>query len=207
MRHEAREQRGARRPADGTGAIGLLKDDAPTYDAVSSVSDPLNINLGIGLIVNPVPDYFAKHDHDFVSPNIPNPAAAQVTYHFDTPTIVDSIRIIQHVNGVTRLEGFVGNSPDQLTSIGQVFGTKGDVTGGWSFTEFESDVFDFNSVMAGTYFRFVVTKTTLADGWALHRAIPIEMAAPSVPDTCSSLLLFCISLTGLAGLRRRFARK
>jgi hypothetical protein len=55
-------------------------------------------------------------------------------------TVVDQIEIIQHQNGITKIEAFVGDSVGSLTSIGSIFGPDGDVTGSSVFTETQSSV-------------------------------------------------------------------
>ena len=40
---------------------------------------------------------------------------ATVTYHFDRPTIVNQLEIIEHYNGTSKVEGFVGNERDMLS--------------------------------------------------------------------------------------------
>src|SRR5260370_40064760 len=121
----------------------------PVSDNVWSVSAPpfpLTVNLGIGFLVNPafaLPEAFTLHDHVYVASNIPDPTRAVVTYLFDQRVVVDKIKVIQHTNGITRIEGFVGDTPGSLTSIGAVFGPSGDVTGGFVFTEGQPYLFDF----------------------------------------------------------------
>lgn len=136
---------------------------------------PFRYAIGIGHIISPQGvgwTGFTLHDHNYTAANIPNPARAVVTYHFDQSTVVSQLEIIQHANGVTRVEGFVGDSIETLASIGNVFGPAGDVTGEGILPDGASHVFDFNNTIPGTCFRFEITKTSLADGFAIYRAYP-----------------------------------
>jgi len=149
----------------------------PLNDNVWSMSVPpypLDVDMGIGnLVREPVTtEAFSLHDHGYIDPHIPNPTQAIVTYQFEQPTVIDQVEIIQHANGVSQIEGYVGDSVGSLTSIGSIFGPLGDVTGSNVFAEGSSYVFDFNNVTPGRVFQFVVRKTSLANGWALYRAFP-----------------------------------
>ena len=158
-------------------------DDAgshPFYSNIWGISGPpypIDVTSGIGNILNPVvtlviPNEFARHDHVYSAAHVPDPTRAVVTYEFATSTVVDQLEVIQHRNGITQIEGFVGNSLSTLNSIGTIFGPSGDVTVGNFFPEGVSEVFDFNNTVAGTFFQFVVTKTNLFNGWATYRAFP-----------------------------------
>ncbi len=89
----------------------------------------LDVNLGVGIIVNPVfvipppgyvgTNYFPLHQDSFspapyVSAYVPDPENSSVVFQFDQATIVSGIEIVQHVNGVTQLNGKIGTS---LTSL------------------------------------------------------------------------------------------
>jgi hypothetical protein len=86
-----------------------------------------------------------------------------------------------HANGISIIEGFVGNSLGDLESIGVVTGTLGALRGDVQFTELDLNDFYFNSTKSGTIFQFVVRETTLENGWANYHAIPFFTPA-SVPD-------------------------
>ena len=138
---------------------------------------PFNTGLGIGYIVNPnlpagVTD-FVLHDHVYLAPNIPDPARAQVRYEFNTAVVVTGVLIMQHANGISRVEGFAGNSSSSLTSAGSVFGTLGDVTGAQVFVDFMLDTFTFTNPVAGKIFDVVIRKTSLGNGWANFRIVPL----------------------------------
>jgi hypothetical protein len=178
-------------------------------------SDPLDYSVGIGKILDPViqrgpypypmwhGDY-ALHSHAYVAPYVPDPAVAWVLYQFDVPIVVNRLNMIEHSNGVTQVEGFAGNSPGSLASIGSVFGPLGDVTGngepcfdgvlraGCAFYEGQPYSFEFNNTtVSGTYFMFVVRKTSLSDGFALYRGgpdFPLESVVLPTPEPATMLL-------------------
>lgn len=161
----------------------------PVFDGVWSVSTPphpLATNSGIGYIINStyVLDEaldVTVHDHQYESPFIPDTNRAVITYFFDQPAVVKSVRVIQHGNGVTKLEGFVGNSVDAMTSIGSVFGDRGDITGSYVFTEGEASVFTFTNSQPALYFRFIIRKTSLGYGYALYRAFLRDATDTVIP--------------------------
>jgi hypothetical protein len=178
--------------------------EPPAHSSGNIVSDPLDINAGIGFILNPAccTSYsdFALHSHVYVGANTPDPLVALVLYRFDVPMIVSQLELIQHANGITRVEGFAGNSPGSLVSIGNVFGPLGDVTGASVFGEMQPYTFDFNNTsVSGTYFEFVVTKTSLSDGWANYRAFPL-FSDTAVPEPATWLLVG-LALAGIAVVR------
>ncbi|MBL9175005.1 MAG: thrombospondin type 3 repeat-containing protein, partial [Verrucomicrobiales bacterium] len=141
--------------------------------SVSAPPFPFVAESGIGYLISTTyPTQLAIHDHQYVAPNVPDPARAVITYVFDEPVTVDQVEVMQHGNGITQFEGLVGNSLASLTSIGTVIGSHGDVTGTAVFTEGESDIFDFNNTTPGRVFRLVITKTSLEDGYASYRIFP-----------------------------------
>ncbi len=182
----------------------------PVLDDVWSVTAPpypLDVNSGIGNLVNPdesfvpmVVESFSMHEHNFdgqpdifIAEHTPDPTRAVVTYTFDTPTVVDQLEIIQHTNGVTRVEGYVGDSVDSLTSIGSIFGPDGDATGEFHFAETESYVFDFDNATAGRVFQFIIRKASHTRGYAAYRAFPRDSDgvryAAAVPEPSTLILL------------------
>lgn len=184
----------------------------PVWHGVYSVSAPIDTSLGIGNILNPGPfaaNAFTLHDHVYVSPYVPDPARAVVTYVFDFPVTVSELEVVQHANGITQVEGFVGNSLGSLSSIGSVFGPDGDVSGYGYFAEGQDYVFDFNNTTAGTVFQFVVRKTNVGNGWANYRAFPrgehgvrFEPQTRAVPEPQEWVLLSGVGLLGFAVWRR-----
>jgi hypothetical protein len=131
-----------------------------------SVTAPIDISTGIGLLLNPSIPFYGLHSHLYDSPNIPHNAV--VTFGFSEPAVVDSLLVSQHTNGLTRIEGFVGNELSSMNSIGNNFGPDGDVEASGYFSERSNYVFDFNNTTAGLYYQFVITKTSLADGYAAY---------------------------------------
>ncbi|MBL9175144.1 MAG: thrombospondin type 3 repeat-containing protein [Verrucomicrobiales bacterium] len=156
--------------------------DTPSYpvndDAWSVTAPPFPFNdaLGIGWLINPSePELYSllpMIDHVYVAQNVPDPSRSVVTFTFDHPVVVDQLELIQHQNGITQIEGLVGDSPDALTSIGTVFGLRGDITGASRFPEGEHDLFVFNNTLAGTVFRMQIRKTSFDAGWANYRTYP-----------------------------------
>ncbi len=189
---------------------------------------PLNVNSGIGYLINPdesfvpmVAENFSMHEHGFPNnarppvmraPHIPDPTRAVVTYTFNAPTVVDQLEINQHTNGITRVEGFVGDSLDSLISIGSIFGPDDDVTGLEYFSETQSYVFDFNNEMPGEIFQFVIRKTSHWSGYAAYRAFPRDAegtryaAAQVIPEPTSMITWSLIGLTFGVGYWRRRKR-
>lgn len=109
----------------------------------------------------------------YVATNVPNPVFATVTYRFDQPARVSGVEIVQHVNGITQVEGFLGNSLPATTSLGAVFGPSGDVTTGFVAGEAQSQIFPFiNTTAVGTYFQLVVRKTVHPVAFANYRIFP-----------------------------------
>ncbi len=187
--------------------------------SVGTLSQPMDVNLGIGNLINPdesfvpmVVESFSMHEHNFdgqpdilIAPHTPDPTRAVVTYTFDSPTVVDQLEIIQHTNGITRVEGFVGESVDSLTSIGSIFGPDGDATGAFHFAETQSYVFDFNNATAGSIFQFVIRKTSIDVGYAAYRAFPLDSdgaryaaAAGEVPEPSTLIIWSLLGATFLA---------
>jgi len=182
----------------------------PLDDGVWSVTAPpypLNIDTGIGRIINPTSGWkFSLHDHVYSSPHVPNPARAVVTYEFNQPAVVDQVEIIQHANGITSIEGFVGDAPGSLVSIGSIFGPDGDVTGWHYFGEHQSYVFDFNNALPGRYFQIVIRKTAVPDGYASYQVYPRDAngaAFEPIPEPAS----LAVMLGGIHLLLKRRRRR
>ncbi|HEX9047549.1 MAG TPA: hypothetical protein VF988_11025, partial [Verrucomicrobiae bacterium] len=130
-------------------------------------------NFGIGHLIDPAPivvGAFTLHDHVYTDSYVPDPTRAVVTYTFTNPVVVQDVDVIEHANGITRIEGFVGDSEDALVSIGAVFGPAGDTT--TPFSEGQAYTFHFTNNTAGKVFRFVIRKTVINNGYALYRAYP-----------------------------------
>jgi hypothetical protein len=150
---------------------------------------PLDVTLGIGNLVADEnqseiqSNIFTLHDALTYGNHVPDPRRAVVTYEFDQPTVIDQVEIIQHANGITRIEGFVGGSLGSLVSVGSIFGPDGDVTGTALFTEGEQTVFDFDNLIAGTFFQFIIRKTSFGTGFASYRAYPRDQAGNRVPPS------------------------
>ena len=138
-------------------------------------------HIGIGYVVEPEPFHriwspadFTMHDHHG-RPGEPDPNRAVITYRFDKPARVVDVLLIQHTNGVTQIEGFVGENENAMESIGKSTST----TVGANlplqdrrFVDGSRDVFAFPKTRQGRLFRIVITKTSGTSGYALYRAYP-----------------------------------
>ena len=175
----------------------------PVWDSTWTVSAPpypLDVATGIGWIISdaaPVAAYFALHDHVYVAPNVPDPARAVVTYRFNAPTLVDQIQMIQHNNGIWKIDGYVGDSIAALAPIGSATVPQPTV-------EFEASTFYFYNSVAGTYFRFIITGTDISGGYACYRAFPADVNGQRfAPIPEPGLLSLLAAGACLALLRRR----
>src|SRR5262249_46793949 len=115
---------------------------------------------------------FSMHDRRSVGPHVPDEKLANVTYTFSSPVEVSEVKLIQHTNGVTQIEGYAGDPIDTLTSIGKTWSTIGDMTGNTVFNERQVDSFKFPKSGKGKFFKFVVRKTSFPNGYAFYRAFP-----------------------------------
>lgn len=183
----------------GTALGGILAVTAPPY--------PIDISSGAGWVINPAIPFFSIHSHIYDAPNTPTNAV--ITFGFSEPTVVDSLLVNQHANGITKIAGFVGNSLASLNPIGDIFGLNGDVVGANYFTERSNYLFDFNNTSAGLYYQFVITKTSLENGYAAYSLNPLDSngiaftaAATPAPEP-SVYLLATIGIFGLGLYRNR----
>lgn len=132
---------------------------------------PFDTASGIGYLVSPEPiTQVTLHDHVYADSYVPDPSRAVVTYEFEAPVTVAGIEVVQHSNGITEIEGFAGDSLESLTSVGSVYSPAGQRT----FTEGETSIFTFTAPAPGKYFRFVIRRTSLEDGYAAYRAYPLK---------------------------------
>ena len=188
---------------------GISRPFTDNVWTVSAPPFPLVTNSGIGYIVNSTV-YFTPppgepdlqdttfHDHAYIAPHIPDATRSTATYQFDRPTAVAEVEIIQHLHGITEVEGFIGESLDSLTSIGSVFGPSGDFTtssGRTVFNEAEPYVFEFDNARAATFFRLVVRKTNLSNGYAAYRAFPRDATRQRIPPANQPGLLMSIQVS------------
>lgn len=174
--------------------------------AVTAPPFPFDVGLGIGLIVDPAPAviqaWYAMHDHAYVAPHVPEPTHATVDYEFRWPVAVTSLEIVQHENGISKVETFVGGSFASMTSLGETFGPSGDVEALAAFAEFETQVFQLPAAACGTHFRVVIRKTTHVDGWANYRIYPRDASGTRIPSASApnALTLIASSTSSSAGI-------
>jgi hypothetical protein len=137
--------------------------------------------IGIGYIVEPEPFQrswseadFVMHDHMYISPGVPDPKRANVTYRFSKPARIGEILIVQHGNGIGQIEGFIGNDERSMKSIGHANSTLGAnlPAKNGTFAEGFRDLFRFERRGEGRLFRIVITQTPLPNGYAFYRAYP-----------------------------------
>jgi hypothetical protein len=95
--------------------------DGPSWSSNQNVwteSFPIkDVNqIGIGYVVEPEPFHrswseadFVMHDHMYISPGVPDPSRANITFRFSKPAKIGEVLIIQHANGIGQIEGFIGN--------------------------------------------------------------------------------------------------
>jgi hypothetical protein len=165
----------------------------PSYDNIWTVTVPpfpFNTNGGIGILMNPtwVPiddnQDFALHQNNdlqpsplYVAPNVPDPTAAIITYTFDQAEVISGVEIVQHLNGITEVEGFLGDSTNTLISLGSVFGPSGDITNGTPVVPSDGtlQLFNFgNTNVSGTVLRIIIRKTSYPTAFATHRIYPLN---------------------------------
>lgn len=177
---------------------GVYAVNAPPY--------PLDVNSGIGNLVR-TQSYgayaeFALHDHVYSAPQFPDASRAVVDFEFRWPVAVFGVEIIQHTNGVTKIEGLGGDALSSLVSVGQAFGPAGDISGFNLIPEFESHTFLLPAPACGTRFRVVVRKTSFVNGWATYRFFPLDAAGVRIAAASSppALAVAVASASSAGGL-------
>ena len=160
--------------------------DGPSWSSNQNVwteSFPIrDVNqIGIGYVVEPEPFHrswseadFVMHDHMYISPGVPDPRRANITFRFSKPAKIGEVLIIQHENGIGQIEGFIGNDEKNMKSLGRAHSTLGadlPLKNG-AFVDGYRDLFKFERSGEGRLFRIVITKTPLPNGYAFFRAYP-----------------------------------
>ncbi len=166
---------------------------SPNAQAVPSIvsvaSGPQDGSPNISLLTDPTCcEGFALHDHGYFAPNIPDPDRGYVVIAFNQPVMVTGLTMIQHSNGITKLSVLAGESIASLVPTASAISSYGDVVGSGVFPNASPDTFTFSSPSVGTIQKFLITKTSLSDGYASFRWYLDFQAAP-VPEPGSILLL------------------
>jgi hypothetical protein len=169
--------------------------DSLSFDderGAGAVVRPAGTNVYLLHNSSPGPTAYAGH--------APDPQRARVTYTFDRPVAVAEVELIVHRNGITRLEGFAGDDPGSLVSLGEAT-TPGAARGKPYEAEKSSHVFRFDParLRPGRCFRFIVRETALADGYANYQAFPrladaTRVVAKRIPEAWTH---FCQALLNL----------
>jgi hypothetical protein len=151
--------------------------DDNIWTSVQTPEGKIDTTKGIGAIVSPLPistTKFTLHDHRYKMAHIPDKYRSIVNYEFSQPVKIDQILVVQHTNGITCLEGFVGDDINNLQSVGTIWGPTGDALGGCVFPEGSLQLFDhFPNPKKGKFLRLRIKKTSLTNGYALYKIIPI----------------------------------
>jgi hypothetical protein len=199
----------------------------PYNDDVWSVSttpgQSLNTTVGIGWMLNhviylgPIPDEYTMHVHSslypgrYIAPYVPNPDLVTVTFEFDVPVVIRQVEIVQHVDGVSQIRAYAGNTPDTM----QLLGTRSAIppaiphyTGGPpQFFPGQLCYFDLSTnVVAGKFFQFVVSQTTNASRFAIYRAFIYGEAGEIVGEIPEPACLVLLA-AGACGLLRKRSRR
>jgi hypothetical protein len=117
---------------------------------------------------------FAMHDHHYAAAGVPDSARANITFTFDKSAEISEVAMVQHTNGVTQIEGFVGDDETNLRSIGlanTLFGAN-LANRLLMFQDGYRDLFKFDKMGEGKVFRVVITKTSASNGFAIYRMFP-----------------------------------
>ena len=133
----------------------------------------------------------------------PAPRKASVTFRFDEPTLVKLVEVVQAADGVTQIQGYVGNRLNRMRSIGRVSTTEPLADG--SVTDFSFA----DNERAGRFFRLVIRHTSAKHDYGLYRVFLGDglgntysgQPVPPIPEPAT-----LAALTGGAGillLRRR----
>ena len=153
------------------------------------------------------PGHYVLHRNGYTD-HTPEPVAGTVTYSFNHPVTVTELEMIVHINGITRVEGLVGDTIDELISIGEA--SASEAGRGKPFPqELGLVTFTFapENHRTGKIFRFVVRETVKVDGYANYQAYPrtagherilptLELV-PDAPSPMSPFAKFCQAMMNL----------
>jgi hypothetical protein len=163
---------------------GSDSNSAPRNENTWNITFPIrDVNhIGIGYVVEPEPFHrnwvqgadFTMHDHAG-TPGVPDPSRAVITYRFNKPARVVEVMLIQHGNGVTQIEGYVGDNDNAMQSIGKAPSTSVGANlppQDGRFVDGSRDFFYFPQTREGKLFRMVIRQTSGTNGYAMYRAYP-----------------------------------
>jgi hypothetical protein len=139
---------------------------------------------------------------------VPRAEQASITYHFDRSVTVSEMQLQVAADGVTAIEGFVGDSLKKLVSIG-VVQSKNAARDKPYHADHQEEMFQFDPTQTrpGHIFRFVVRETVQPNRYTNFAAIPrdakhgpfdvgVEVAFPGSPRL-TGLDAFCQALLNL----------
>ena len=153
------------------------------------------------------PGHYVLHSNGYTD-HTPEPVAGTVTYSFNHPVKVTELEMIVHINGITRVEGLVGDTIDELISIGEA--SASEAGRGKPFPQelgLVTFAFAPKNHRKGKIFRFVVRETVKVDGYANYQAYPrtadherisptLELV-PDAPSPMSPFAKFCQAMMNL----------
>ena len=139
--------------------------------------------IGIGFLVEPEPFVpiwqqgrdFVLHDHVYTRDYVPPEDRAVIDFRFDGPAQVQELLVVQHTNGITQIEGWLGDAAGAMRPLGVATSLLvGDAVGNHLFNEGARDLFRFplGGRIEGRLLHLVVRKTSLANGFANYRIYP-----------------------------------
>ena len=113
---------------------------------------------------------FGYHNRtqDVVEDFVPDPAKTFIEYTFTDPLAIDGGEILQHHFGIAQLEGFLGDSPTSVSSIGLA---NADTRGPFA-PEYKSVKFQFDNTTSGSFLRLIPTRIVHNNAFAVYRVFP-----------------------------------
>ena len=125
-------------------------------------------------------DCYTLHKNGFAD-HTPNPDDAAITFSFERSEEVCAVELIAHRNGITRIEGFVGDAENELVSVGMATTPAGGRDKPYAEHSVHRFEFDPQRIASGTIFRVIVRETTKADGYANYQIYPLRINEVRIP--------------------------